>query len=382
MMYFPRPYPDELSGSLIVRARRHLGLTRYQMMTLISGRRDTHLPFMFSGLLPRIAELARLDEEELLVAHTPFCHLTAFMSRMATVRLRDQLIRKSDRDDRCYVRLNRMATEGDVYRRFCRVCAESEHSVFGEPYWHRTHNLPGVDVCLTHGCALQRVPVTLIHGGFGLYEWLPLEGQSEPVAPKARQSLLRKIAMDAARLLSPDGPRRADWGEIYRQRVLELGYPPDRDFESVMETLRWCCVRFFGDLYLRAHDLGLALPGDKVWVPSLLAPHVEPTITSLKHVLFQIFLDGTDGPVRPVLNRRGLAQSARAEDDAKIARRLIEQIQHIKTEGQKCNFKTLLVNAGGWEAYRVHRRGYPKMRAVLDEFLKTENSFGLPRKEA
>lgn len=38
--------------------------------------------------------------------------------------------------------------------RFCPKCIEYDIRVFGEPYWHRKHQVPGVTVCSIHKISL------------------------------------------------------------------------------------------------------------------------------------------------------------------------------------------------------------------------------------
>ena len=39
--------------------------------------------------------------------------------------------------------------------RFCPTCVSEETKLYGEPYWHRTHQVPGVFVCHAHGDFLK-----------------------------------------------------------------------------------------------------------------------------------------------------------------------------------------------------------------------------------
>lgn len=39
--------------------------------------------------------------------------------------------------------------------RWCPICIVEDIRQVGEPYWHRSHQLPNVFACLLHGCALQ-----------------------------------------------------------------------------------------------------------------------------------------------------------------------------------------------------------------------------------
>src|SRR3546814_18116907 len=38
--------------------------------------------------------------------------------------------------------------------RYCQACVADDRLAFGDAYWHREHQLPGVIVCNSHGCQL------------------------------------------------------------------------------------------------------------------------------------------------------------------------------------------------------------------------------------
>jgi Tn7-like transposition protein D/TniQ len=42
--------------------------------------------------------------------------------------------------------------------RLCPLCAAEDNKAFGEPYWHRSHQVPGVTTCYRHGIRLLEMP--------------------------------------------------------------------------------------------------------------------------------------------------------------------------------------------------------------------------------
>lgn len=46
---------------------------------------------------------------------------------------------------------------------YCPECARSDEELFGEPYWHRAHNLPGVFVCYRHKAILESLSTVETH---------------------------------------------------------------------------------------------------------------------------------------------------------------------------------------------------------------------------
>lgn len=49
--------------------------------------------------------------------------------------------------------------------RFCILCAEEDGEHYGEPYWHRIHQTPGVEVCALHSIFLSLSEVSVRNAG-------------------------------------------------------------------------------------------------------------------------------------------------------------------------------------------------------------------------
>ena len=44
--------------------------------------------------------------------------------------------------------------------RYCPVCYQEDLQLYGEPYWHRSHQLPDMQICTKHRCWLVDTDVT------------------------------------------------------------------------------------------------------------------------------------------------------------------------------------------------------------------------------
>lgn len=373
-MYFPRPYADELAGSLIVRARRHLGLSRGQMSELLYERPDRRLPFTFSTAIPRIAYLAGLDVEEFLLLHTPFRYVCAFSSASYVERAWTALTGVNVLERRHACALNRVAMMGDPFRRFCPMCAEAERTLLGETYWHLAHNLPGVDVCERHGCLLCRSPACLIKAERGLVALLPLDRPFSLIEQMADCEVLHSIADESARL-----SRCLDLTEhsaaSYSRWAENLGFVRDDTGQPNIALLSRTCTRFFGEAFLRAHRLTLTDRSAPSWMSSLLTGS-QKSLATIHHVLLQTFLHNTKHATE--IDPDEIAERDRelAQRDERIARNCLSQIERLRVSGQRGNVKSVLLPAGGWTIYRARTKGYPLMHQMIDEFLKSDQSYG------
>ena len=41
---------------------------------------------------------------------------------------------------------------GTRFLRYCPLCFKEDKQKYGEAYWHKAHQIRGVDVCNKHGC--------------------------------------------------------------------------------------------------------------------------------------------------------------------------------------------------------------------------------------
>jgi hypothetical protein len=91
--------------------------------------------------------------------------------------------------------------------RFCPACARNDKRAFGETYWHRLHQVPGVEVCYEHFMLLEDSSVH-IHDARARQAFISAEEVIRLKAAKRMHSsdrateLLSSIAKDAEWLLS------------------------------------------------------------------------------------------------------------------------------------------------------------------------------------
>ena len=51
--------------------------------------------------------------------------------------------------------------DGKQGLKFCPLCHAEDSQTYGEPYWHREHQIPLLPVCPKHGCKLRLVEISL-----------------------------------------------------------------------------------------------------------------------------------------------------------------------------------------------------------------------------
>lgn len=210
--FFPNPYPNELFYSICARFQQ-----RVYYPSQISVIRDLFQTKNAIAIVDLPSRLNRfvaalpaghsytvdnfIDNHTLLPFYSPFLPLE-----------RLQLIRQdmcSDNGSKIHTRLGIVAgfIEIPSHLRFCPLCMEDDRKQFGECYWHRPHQLPGVEVCSIHGVFLEKSRV-LTHNRIRISEFVSLEQATQVISPRPidplnpRHKVLLKIATDIDWLLN------------------------------------------------------------------------------------------------------------------------------------------------------------------------------------
>ncbi|SEP19868.1 Tn7-like transposition protein D [Paenibacillus sophorae] len=156
--HFPSLYPDELLYSGIARYHQMSGNTsQKQTVKELFGDRlvcaTVDLPSHLRYLSERLGSVFKVND--LIMKHTLYPYYRAFIPQVKARKI--------------YELMSEGASQGEVhallgipasliklpsYLKYCRVCYEEDFSTYYEPYWHRSHQVPGVCICPIHKEAL------------------------------------------------------------------------------------------------------------------------------------------------------------------------------------------------------------------------------------
>lgn len=205
LAYFPDPYPDELFYSICARFQDRV---RYpsQRATVedLFQTKNAIAIFDFPSRLNRIVAALPLKSgytvDYFINNHTLLPFYSPFLPPE-----RNQLIREEmdgDNGAKIHTRLGIVAgyVEMPSHLRFCPLCVEDDKKLFGECYWHRLYQVPGVEVCPTHAVFLEKSDV-LTHNRRRTYEFLAAEQAIKMVLPRPIDPLepVHKILFNIAR---------------------------------------------------------------------------------------------------------------------------------------------------------------------------------------
>lgn len=208
----PPLYPDELLYSLYARYKRWLGYDSDSSVfadlfcevgrcrSRLASIDHDHADLFFKNV-PRT--WAR-SHERIITDYTMRRYFTAFEFHL------DADGDAIDAEFSKYSKMRRLPSNGVVRTTvlgYCTECLVNDCRQFGEPYWHRSHQLRGVFVCSKHGVFLEYHQVQRRSNGVEL-AWPPWPDpeklqQSEPVDYlNPEHQLLMCIATDSSWLLT------------------------------------------------------------------------------------------------------------------------------------------------------------------------------------
>lgn len=175
LSFFPVPYPDELLYGLISRYHEQSGNVDYwQTVQELFGNKRAHS----SVVLPsRLGELARriehfgLSFDELLMRQTLYPYYTVFSSNQNADWVYTWAKESCEGASRRYLGTFGNQEYEPQHLRFCPQCYAEEQEQYGEGFWHRLHQTPGVLVCERHHCVLMESTVPYLSKGSN--EYLP-----------------------------------------------------------------------------------------------------------------------------------------------------------------------------------------------------------------
>ena len=163
--FFPSPYPDECLYSIFA---------RYYVRSGISSPKEACMKFFCSDrsllastvLLPR--RLERMDYwvdpacgltgRELICCHTSYPYQSVAYTDDIYIEM-ENLLQEGIPASGMYRLERRMIAKSfwpgaGKYLRYCPECARDDVHEYGETYWHRLPQLPGVQYCPKHGCRI------------------------------------------------------------------------------------------------------------------------------------------------------------------------------------------------------------------------------------
>lgn len=296
--YLPSPYPDELGYSLVARALRRWGGGWARSDNELLFQRDrltatTDLTAMLDlALTGSAADIGPLCES-LTWRHTLIPYYTANRSTPLRGRIVQRIAVRGAAG--FHTRLGICTTPIKVpqHLRVCPQCARADMERFGEPYWHRVHQLPGVLACPVHGTAVYTTDVPT--RPVGRHEFLPLDLRLlAEAAPEPLDKTMQPQAWVLARHLGQLLDYPLDAPPVLDERLLnrdlsESGYLKNR---GSLERLEHDLRAHFQSGFLEQIDQSVRVDEPIQWVLGL-RHNPRSALHPVRHTLLRLLLNSS-----------------------------------------------------------------------------------------
>ncbi|MDT7688482.1 MAG: hypothetical protein QOE46_1241 [Acidobacteriota bacterium] len=211
--FFTDPYPDEVLYSTVARYHQRAGYrspdyTGWELFGTARGGASIDLPGNLGHLVSVLLPDHRYTVNTLINEHTLLPFYAAFLSPDRIKRLKTIMAAGDGMRGTVHFLCGLVTSPHRLtHVRFCPACATDDRERFGETYWHRLHQVPGVKVCHKHDTFLEETdiyaPNTLARREYVTAEaYVSIPPTVRPLdAGQRRHGILRRIAQDAAWLL-------------------------------------------------------------------------------------------------------------------------------------------------------------------------------------
>lgn len=378
MPLLPKPYPDEVVGSILLRGRIRFGLPLKAFLRWIHGvdTQRTSCSFLLDPAISKLAPLCGLTPARLLFEHTVFPYVTAFLPRRESFRLARRLVAKRDVESACTVAMVQNVTQIVSTRRYCPECLGEDQEVHGESYWHRTHQLPTVLVCSKHKLRLIDSDIRTVITSSAESLFLPQDVDRCAVSAcrtQLSEGDLLVLAHKSQHLLSsrPSAHWRADYeiaartaGFVHPSGILATG------------ALSSAVQSHFGDDVLIQMRSPMGPEMHRAWPALLLRPGCKSPTSVVRHLLLEVFLQGATkaSSTEPRVKRRTYRKKDYGLLDAIAVKRMTEQLERARKANTRLLVKDLLERAGIRAIYKHGSNRLPLCKELIRAFRESSQS--------
>jgi hypothetical protein len=357
-----RPLPDELLSSVWIRSVRRAGLPIGVATRAVTGRKWAPGFFQVSHVAD-LGPLLGTTPVELLWRHTVFPYATAFFGETVFVKTLATALGTGG-TAACMGAVTQGVSDQVPFRRFCVQCAREDRARWGESYWRREHNLPGVLVCTVHHQVLREVALPTSGTGAWAYA-LPHELRGQRVLRRQPGEFIVELARRAASRLNRafEAPmsRRPLW---YREQLITHGLLSPGRQVSEQALVSWALALLGG----KAVRFGFNESDARLqWLGLMVRPRESIPFVPLKHLVFETALALCGHSDTAILDHApsGLSARPKAQRDKEFAAAVMAVMRGYASRGEKVRVSDALTEANCWATFRHNRNLFPRTAAAV-----------------
>jgi len=305
LSYFPTPYPDELFYSTITRYHIRSGnLSFNQTLLELLGYLpeqffNLDLPNNLEYLVKHLPVASTYRSEFFIKEHTLYPFYRSFLKDPEAWVLKKRMQKKLGSSIFTIAKVPLPGRDSSSsFLRYCPVCLQQDLERYGEAYWHRMHQVPGMLICTNHHVMLHESAISVQEGYLNCHaadlKNCSIGIDSRTYSNDTVRNLLA-IAQEINWLMrSQFSFQGLQWlRSQYQHNLIKQGFldiSPSRTFKFYKERFVDKLLSFYGEDCLNLIKPGLVNKMKQYSYRCLFACDIEPTIDRVTHILLIHFL--------------------------------------------------------------------------------------------
>lgn len=160
--FMPEIYTDELLYSMFARYYERSGYMAYIFAAEDLFQNKNERPDVeFINRLTQDAQSVihkKMSADEVIMNHTMFPYYGRFLGKERRTEAYFALL-NTDGNYRNLLPIPKAKRQR--FLRYCPMCVNRDRDKYGKTYWHRIHQMQGIDICPIHFCVLQNTDIAI-----------------------------------------------------------------------------------------------------------------------------------------------------------------------------------------------------------------------------
>lgn len=213
--FFPSPYPDELFYGICARYHQRSGHasvdhTLYDLFKNRMAAVSVELPIHIHSIIKNLHSRTLNTAEQLINAHTLLPLYRPFLPKARYAKILNRMLGGAVGGNiQMTIGATASGITSPVFLRYCPTCMSNDEQSYGEPYWHRSHQIPSVQLCHQHNEPL--LDSTIISN------WVERS--------RALINLSPEISSNQEKLQKIDNVQHDSWLAVATHRLLNISPP-------------------------------------------------------------------------------------------------------------------------------------------------------------
>lgn len=294
--FFPTIYEDELLYSAI--ARYHImsgNISTTQTIDDLFSKKYTYLnkvlPVGITAFISNMHTHCKYTEDEIINNHTLYKFYTAFFSQELSEEIMNRM-KCGGGGNICTLIGVHSVTNKHNHLKYCPICVKEDIEKYGEAYWKRVHQVPGILVCHIHKEILvdSNVSTYYENNDLNLLHGNSIISCTEKKYTEEILSKLYLIATDIDYIMKSNLEKRdIKWFKQNYLNYLKKMNLVTKDGRIKKRKLIESFKSYYGEEILDILDSNINYDDSYNWIIGLLGKR-EIHINTLRHILFIRFL--------------------------------------------------------------------------------------------